>query len=401
MNKIKWLANALPKTNDSFTPIFDESAAEEALSFHRGFPEYSVTPLRSLSKLAAELGLGGIYVKDESYRFGLNAFKVLGGSFAIGKFVTEQLKSNSAPDYAFLTSKEFSDKFAPCTFFTATDGNHGRGVAWSAKRLNQKAVVLMPKGTVESRFYNIKKLGADVTIEQLNYDDCVRRAAELSCKTPGGVVIQDTAWDGYEKIPAWIMQGYTTLISETAEQLDKVNVIPTHVIIQAGVGSLAGATAAYLFNRYGEKCPKIIVAECSAADCFYRSAIEGTGESVDVSGDLNSIMAGLCCGEVNTIGWDILKNHACGFISCEDSVAANGMRILSSPLADDARIISGESGAIGMGALFDIMQKEEYSSLRQQLGLGESSHILLVSTEGDTDPERYRDIVWGGAFPDE
>lgn len=400
MKSIKWAANALPSTDDSFTSLFDDSAAGEALRFHRGFPEYSVTPLRKLSKLAKELSVGGIYVKDESYRFGLNAFKVLGGSFAIGKFVTEQIKGGSAPDYAFLTSKDFSDKFAPCTFFTATDGNHGRGVAWSAKRLKQRAVVLMPKGTVKSRFDNIKKLGAEVTIEQLNYDDCVRRAAELSAKTPDSVVIQDTAWDGYEKIPTWIMQGYTTLIRETAEQLDKMSVIPTHVIIQAGVGSLAGAVAAYLFNRYGEKCPKIIVAECSAADCFYRSAVEGTGEAVDVGGDLNSIMAGLCCGEVNIIGWDILKNHACGFISCEDSVAANGMRILSSPMGGDARIISGESGAIGMGALAEIMTNDEYAELRKQLELNQGSHVLLVSTEGDTDPERYRDIVWGGAYSD-
>ncbi len=398
MNKIKWASNTLPETNDCHTPCFNEKSAEEAVAFHRGFPEYSVTPLRKLSALAAELGVGGIYIKDESYRFGLNAFKVLGGSFAIGKFVTKQLKGDFAPEYAFLTSKEFSDKFTPCTFFTATDGNHGRGVAWSAKRLNQKAVVLMPKGTVESRFENIKKLGADVTIEQLNYDDCVRKAAELSCKTPNSVVIQDTAWDGYEEIPAWIMQGYTTLISETAAQLDKLNVIPTHVIIQAGVGSLAGAVAAYLFNRYGEKCPKIIVAECSAADCFYRSAVKGDGESVDVGGDLNSIMAGLCCGEVNIIGWDILKNHACGFISCEDSVAANGMRILSSPLRGDERVISGESGAIGMGALAEIMANDEYAELRNQLGLNENAHVLLVSTEGDTDPERYRDIVWNGAY---
>lgn len=401
MNNIKWAANTLPKTEDKFTPLFDKAAADEAIAFHRGFPEYSVTPLRKLSNLAGEMGLGGIYVKDESYRFGLNAFKVLGGSFAIGKFVMKQLKSGDSPDYAFLTSDKFSKEFAPCTFFTATDGNHGRGVAWSAKRLNQKAVVLMPKGTVTSRFENIKKLGADVSIEPMNYDDCVRKAAELSAKQPSSVVIQDTAWDGYEEIPTWIMQGYTTLISEAASQLDEMNTVPTHVILQAGVGSMAAAVAAYLVNRYGENCPKIIVAECSAADCFYRSAAAGDGLAVNVEGDLDSIMAGLCCGEPNPIGWDILKNHACCFLSCADNVAAAGMRRLSAPMGGDERIISGESGAIGAGVLAEICRSDEYVELRELIGLDKNSQVLLISTEGDTDPERYRRIVWDGAFPND
>ena len=401
MNNIKWAANTLPKTDDKYTPLFNEQAANEALNFHQGFPEYSVTPLRKLSNLASEMGLGGVYVKDESYRFGLNAFKVLGGSFAIGKFVMKQLESTDAPDYAFLTSDKFSKEFAPCTFFTATDGNHGRGVAWSAKRLNQKAVVLMPKGTVASRFDNIKKLGAEVSIEPMNYDDCVRKAAELSAQTPSSVVIQDTAWEGYEEIPAWIMQGYTTLISEAAKQLDEMDVVPTHVILQAGVGSMAAAVAAYLVNRYGENCPKIIVAECSAADCFYRSAAAGDGLAVNVEGDLDSIMAGLCCGEVNPIGWDILKNHACCFLSCEDNVAAAGMRRLSAPMGGDERVISGESGAIGTGVLAELCRNDNYAELKKLIGLDENSHVLLISTEGDTDPERYRKVVWDGAFSNE
>lgn len=401
MSKIEYAKNSLAKTDDRYLPLMNEGAAREAVNFHRGFPEYSVTPLVSLKDCADEMGLGGLYIKDESYRFGLNAFKVLGGSFAIAKYVAEKLNLDmSKINHDFLVSKEFTNNFQPCTFFTATDGNHGRGVAWAANRLNQRAVVLMPKGSVVSRFENIKSLGASVTIEQLNYDDCVRKAALLSEQIPGSVVIQDTAWEGYEKIPTWIMQGYTTLISEAIEQLNESGVKkPTHVFVQAGVGSLAGAVAGYLANRFPEDTPKIVVMECRAADCFYCSALANDGKAVNIGGDLDSIMAGLCCGEANTIAWDILKNHATAFLSCEDSVAATGIRRLAFPVWHDTKVISGESGAIGMGVVDALCRNDDFALIRNELGINKSSQILLISTEGDTDPERYRSIVWDGAYP--
>lgn len=400
MSNVLWELNTLPKTDDRYLSLMNINAIYNALAFHRSFPEYSATPLHSLNNAAKELGIGGIFVKDESFRFGLNSFKVLGGSFAIGKFVAEQLGLDiSHADYSFLTSAEFKKNFSPCTFFTATDGNHGRGVAWAAKRLGQKAVVLMPSGTAKSRFDNIKKLGANVTIEQLNYDDCVRKAAMLSAQTPDSIVVQDTAWEGYEKIPSHIMQGYGTLIAEAIHQMSEKGTCPTHVFVQAGVGSLAAAVQGYLATRFSKNKPKIIVMECRAADCFYRSANAGNGEACSVGGDLNSIMAGLCCGEVNPIAWDILKNHAAAFCSCDDSVSAAGMRRLSAPVGDDVRIISGESGAVGMGLLDLICRNETYADLRKSLCLDDSSQVLLISTEGNTDPERYRSIVWDGAFP--
>lgn len=400
MSKVLWAKNTLPKTDDRYLSLMDLGEVKNALNFHRGFPEYAVTPLQTLKAFAAELGLGGLYVKDESYRFGLNAFKVLGGSYAIGKFVAGQLgRDIGEVDCAFLTSDAFKRDFAPRTFFTATDGNHGRGVAWSANRLGQKAVVLMPEGTVKSRFENIKKLGADVQIKPLNYDDCVREAAMLSAKTPGSVVVQDTAWDGYEEIPGYIMQGYGTLIAEAIDQLAQNGVSPTHVLVQAGVGSLAAAVQGYLVNRFPENPPKVVVMECRAADCFYRSAASNDGEAQAVGGALDSIMAGLCCGEASPIAWDILRNHAAAFCSCEDSVSAAGMRRLSSPLVGDPRVISGESGAVGMGLIDLICRGGDYDGLKTALGLDETSQVLLISTEGDTDPERYRAIVWDGTYP--
>ena len=400
MGEIKWIKNILPKTDDKSLAIMALSEAAKARAFHRSFPQYTQTPLHSLKNATAEMGISGLYVKDESYRFGLNAFKVLGGSYAIGKFVAQKLgKDISDIDYDFLTSDEFKASFPPCTFFTATDGNHGRGIAWAAKQLGQKAVVLMPKGSTQTRLNHIKALGAEATIEPLNYDDCVRKAAELSAKTPSSAVVQDTAWEGYEEIPGWIMQGYATMVDEAMEQLNAIGVDrPTHVFLQAGVGSMASAVTGYLVNRFPENPPVIAVMECSAAECYYRSAIEGSGEAEVVGGDLASIMAGLCCGEVNPTAWDILKNHAAAFVSCEDTVSADGMRRLAAPVKGDPSVISGESGAVGMGLVDLLLRRGEYPELKEHLGIDEHSRILLISTEGDTDPELYRSIVWQGAY---
>ena len=285
------------------------------------------------------------------------------------------------------------------TFVTATDGNHGRGVAWAARLLGQKAVVHMPKGSSQSRFDNIAKEGAKVTIEEVNYDDCVRIAAAEAAETEHGVVVQDTAWEGYEEIPAWIMQGYGTMANEAADQLRQVSVNrPTHVFVQAGVGSLAGAVVGYFTNLYPNDPPKFVVMEARAADCLYQGAVAGDGDPRIVGGDLQTIMAGLACGEPNIISWDILRNHVSAFVSCPDWVSAKGMRMLSAPVKGDPRVISGESGAVGMGLLSTIMQDEDYKELREYLELDQSSQVLMFSTEGDTDPDKYKEIVWEGQY---
>ena len=224
-------------------------------------------------------------------------------------------------------------------------------------------------------------------------------AAAEAAETEHGVVVQDTAWDGYEKIPSWIMQGYGTMAAEAAEQLRALEVTrPTHVFVQAGVGSLASAMVGYFANLFPTCPPKFVIMEASAADCLYQGAMAADGAPRIVGGDLQTIMAGLACGEPNTIGWDILRNHADAFASCPDWVSAKGMRMLAAPVKGDPAVTSGESGAVGMGVISSIMTEPAYAEFREQLGLDKNSHVLLFSTEGDTDPDRYKQVVWGGAW---
>lgn len=396
--ELKWTLNNMPESDDLQLASMSEEEMKKARSFHQSFPQYSVTPLTKLSGLADYLGLRSLYVKDESYRFGLNAFKVLGGSYAIARYIAKQLgKDVSDVPYGVLTSEKLRREFGQATFFTATDGNHGRGIAWAANKLGQKCVVRMPKGTTQTRLENIARENATVTIEDLNYDDCVRKAAKEAEETEYGIMVQDTAWEGYEEIPTWIMQGYGTLATEAAEQLEEDGVKrPTHIFIQAGVGSLAGAVIGYFANRFKENPPAMVVVEAKAADCLYRSAVRGDGSCVDVTGDMLTIMAGLACGEANTVSWDILRNHADAFVSCPDWVSANGCRIYAAPLRGDSQVISGESGSVCMGLVAALMTRPEYSELKEALKLDDNSDVLLVSSEGDTDPERYHEIVWEG-----
>ena len=398
MEQIKWAVNKMPKTADTNLPIMGLEEIKKARTFHESFPQYSKTPLTKLDQMAAYLGVKEVYIKDESYRFGLNAFKVLGGSFAMARFIASETgKDVSELPYAVLTSDKLREEFGQATFFTATDGNHGRGVAWSANRLGQKAVVHMPKGSTQTRLENIAKEGAQVDIQEMNYDDCVRLAAKEADETERGVIVQDTAWDGYEEIPSWIMQGYGTMAMEAGEQLKDYGCDrPTHVFVQAGVGSLAGAVVGYFTNLYPDNPPTFVVVEADVAACLYKGAAAGDGDPRIVDGDMQTIMAGLACGEPNTISWDILKNHVKVFIAAPDWVAASGMRMLAAPIKGDAPVTSGESGAAPFGALAAIMTMEEYRDLKLEIGLDENSSVLLFSTEGDTDPERYKNIVWKG-----
>ena len=398
---IQWTPNQMPRSDDRQLSIMSLENVAKARSFHRSFPQYSITPLASLDGMAKHLGLGSLFVKDESYRFGLNAFKVLGGSFAMARYIAQQMgRDVSEMTYDYLTSDRLKQAFGQATFFTATDGNHGRGVAWAANKLGQKAVVHMPKGSSQSRFDNIAKEGAQVTIEEVNYDDCVRMAAAEAEQTEHGVIVQDTAWDGYEEIPSWIMQGYGTMASEAAEQLRQCEVNhPTHVFVQAGVGSLAGAVVGYFTNLYPNNPPKFVVMEAAAADCLYKGAVAGDGKPRIVTGDLQTIMAGLACGEPNTLSWDILRNHVSAFVSCPDWVSAKGMRMLGVPVKGDPVVISGESGAVGMGLIAALMETDEYRDLRDAIGLDRFSQVLLFSTEGNTDPLKFRRVIWDGEYP--
>jgi diaminopropionate ammonia-lyase len=377
-------------------PPLGEEAAQKAQRFHASFPVYQPTPLASLSHTAQALGLGAAYVKDESYRFGLNAFKVLGGSYAIGRCLAERLgKDISELPYEAIISEQTRAQVGDLTFVTATDGNHGRGVAWTASRLRQRAVVYMPKGSAAERLENIRAEGADASITDLNYDDAVR-LAKRQAEEKGWVMVQDTAWEGYEKIPLWIMQGYGTMGYEAVAQLPEP---PTHVFLQAGVGSMAGSITGLFAALYGENRPIIAIVEPNKADCLFRTALANDGTLHCVTGDMDTIMAGLACGEPCSIGWEVLKTYADHFLSCPDYVAAKGMRLLGNPLPGDTRVISGESGAATFGCVAELMTNPDLGTMRDALRLDAASRVLFFSTEGDTDRKHYREIVWDGKYP--
>ena len=380
---------------------FSPAVAQRVRAFHASFSQYCPTPLVALPGLAGQLGLKSVCVKDESKRFGLNAFKVLGGSYAVARCLAERL---NLPEQG-LTKSQLHNTAASTaadniTFISTTDGNHGRGLAWTARELGYPCIIYMPKGSELARRNNILALGAQCTITDRNYDDTVRMSWNMA-QEKGYVMVQDTAWEGYEQIPAWIMQGYLTLAAEILEQMQTASIRPTHCFLQAGVGSFAAAVAAFLVAVMGSDAPRIIIVEPHAANCFYQSAIAGDGKAHAVGGSLQTLMAGLACGEPSTLAWSILKDYTTAFMSCPDYMAANGMRMLAAPVQGDQPIVSGESGAAGAGALHWLMCHPAAADQRETLGLNAEASVLLISTEGDTVPHIYRSIVWQGAHSDE
>lgn len=358
--------------------------------FHKTIPGYAPTPLICLHDTAKELGVGKIWVKDESKRFGLNAFKVLGGSYAMAKLLSRRLGLETT-DFSLLTSPEVRERLGDITFVTATDGNHGRGVAWSAAQFGQKSVVYMPFGSARERLENIRAAGAEASIIDGNYDDAVRLAAKQAEKK-GWLLVQDTAWEGYQDIPRWIMEGYCTMGLEILEQLEEA---PTHIFLQAGVGSMAGAMAG-LFTAALEEKSTIVIVEPNRADCIFRTAEANDGQLHTVTGPMDTIMAGLACGEPCSIGWEVLKNTAGHFLSCPDRAAAHGMRLLARE-----GVVSGESGAAAFGCIASILTTPNLAWMKEKLGLDEASRLLFISTEGDTDRENYRAITLNGRFSNE
>lgn len=379
--------------------FLNEEVSERVINFHKSFPLYKKTPLADLKNLSEEIGLKGFYVKDESKRFDLNAFKVLGASYAIGTYIAEQLNMDiSEIPYEKMVSKEVKEKLGDINFTTATDGNHGRAVAWTSNQLGQKSKVFMPKGTTEERVLNIRKENSDVDIYDMNYDECVKAAAKFA-EENNGVLVQDTSWDGYEDIPRKIMQGYTTMAREALDEMREKDQEPTHIFLQAGVGSLATAITGFFMNAMKENPPMIIIVEPKEANCIYKTATVDDGKLHNVEGDLDSIMAGLCCGEIVTLGWPVLSSYARNYISVDDTYAAHGMRLLGNPLGDDTVVISGESGAVTSGVVHKLMIDEDLKEEKEALKLDENSVVLCFSTEGDTDKESYRRIVWDGQYP--
>jgi diaminopropionate ammonia-lyase len=354
---------------DSLTSkILKES---EATEYHRSLPVYQPTPLVSLSNLAGKYGIGGLYVKNEASRFGLNAFKGLGASYAIYELLKQSNKIS--------------------TFCTATDGNHGRAVAWASRLAGKASVIFVPKDTTQSRIDAIEREGGKVIKTNVDYDETVEAASDV-CNKKGWQLVQDTAWENYEEIPAWIMAGYLTLLKEMESDM---NILPRPkidiVFLQAGAGSWAGSAIWYYLDRYGKDRPKIVVVEPYEADGILESF--KAGKRVKPQGNYQTIMAGLNCGIPSLIAWDILKNGTDLSIKIRDEYAERAMRELYSPQGNDIRIISGESGAGGMAGFIAIMTNPDLIKLKEALQMTEKSTILCFNTEGATDPDSFNRIV--------
>lgn len=390
---MNWVRNRFKEMNAAKHELaqFTEKEIERVHHFHASMPGYEPTPLYVLADLSQSIGVGGIYVKDESKRFGL---KGLGGSFAMASYFSKKF-SLDVQTTNFPQLMEHVKALPVSTFATVTAGNHGRGVAWAAGLFRQRAKVYMQKGTSRERLKAIRELGAEAYISNDHYDDTVQQVAQMAAENHW-VLMQDTAWEGYETVPLDIMKGYTTIVAEIAEQLKSLSVKGiTHVFLQAGVGSFAASVAAAICNLSRDNLPKIAVVEPSEAACFYQSALSKTGEPQRVYGSLSTMMAGLACGEPNPFAWNILKTISDYFFACEDSISATGMRLLAKPVGGDPPIVSGESRAVTVGLLYELMTNRRFIEIKNKMELDETSNVLVINTEGDTDPVHYKKIVAG------
>lgn len=380
--------------------LFTIERAHDARKFHRQIPGYKMTPLVALPALSHLLGVGGIYVKNEAERLNMNSFKVMGGSYAVYRLVRKLLgREGEDLSFEYLTSQECHDKLGNVVFCSATDGNHGRGLAWACQQLNHPCKIYVHSETSQPRIDAIRKFGAEVTVVNGNYDDAVRQAAK-DAQDNGWYVVSDTSWPGYEEIPSWIMQGYTSILLETQEQFAGMGIVkPTHVFLQAGVGAMAASVVGFYSALFPNDPPLFVIVEPDKAACCFVSIEAGDGKCHSVTGDLNTIMAGLACGDPSPVAFDILKNNADVFVQVPDNVAARGMRILGVPLAGDPMVISGESGAVPLGTLFALCNDEIDPELKKVLHLDHDAQILMINTEGNTDPIEFRRILWDGKDP--
>lgn len=333
------------------------TAAHRAISAWTG---YAPTPLVALGALAKTLGVAEVRYKHEGARFGLKAFKALGGAYAVDRLVA----ARGGADGLVVTC--------------ATDGNHGRAVAWGARRVGAKAVIYIHENVSEGRAAAIASFGAEVRRVPGHYDDAVAEAARAANEN-GWSLVSDTSWPGYEDTPRDVMQGYTVMPRE----VEDAGYRPTHVFVQGGVGGLAAAVLSWRWETFGADRPAMIVVEPAAADCLFQSAWQG--REATSPGDLDTIMAGLACGVPSTLAWRLLSRGADAFVSVPDDGVPAAMRLMA-----DHAVAAGETGVAGLVGLRAVAASVE---ARAAVGLGPSSRVLLYGTEGATDPSIYREIV--------
>ena len=385
------LQSAAPGYPEELRAILSRADGLAALAEIETWPGYCPTVLHDLSGLARHLGIGRLWYKDESGRFGLGSFKALGGAYAVYRYLAEAVRAKRGrlPRAMALIAGEDHDILASFTVATATDGNHGRSVAWGASLFGARAVIYIHATVSEGRRAAIEAFGAEVRRVAGNYDDSVHRCA-ADAAAAGWQVISDTSYGDYVNVPRQVMQGYCVMAEETVRQLTGTR--PTHVFVQAGCGGLAASVIGYFWDSWGPLRPRLIVVEPERADCVYRS-IEANSQ-IQVTGDLETIMAGLACGEVSGVAWQILRGATSDALAIPDCAAVSAMRALAEGIGGDPPIVAGESG---VGGLAGLLAASSHPRIRQQLGLDQSARVLLIGSEGDTDPALYRQIVGRGA----
>lgn len=349
---------------------------------------YAPTPLISLQGLAEALNLGDIHYKDEGPRFGLGSFKALGGSYAALRILQRQLSASLGQDVSLedIRTGAHKDAAAKTTLVSATDGNHGRSLAWGCQRFGAPCRIYIHAEVSESRAEAMRDLGAEVIRIAGDYDDSVLLAKE-EAEANGWFVVSDTSWPGYSEPPRDVMAGYGVMTREICETLANA---PTHVFLQGGVGGLAASVAAGLRQYYGASSPRVVIVEPELAACLFDSARHGQATNFAIQDE--TIMAGLSCGEPSEMAWEILAEEASDFLTIPDSTIPPTIRLLANQESGDPRVEAGESAVAGLAALIGAAQD---TNLRQTLGLTATSRILLIGSEGVTDPDIFRAIMDG------
>jgi diaminopropionate ammonia-lyase len=356
------------------------SPGRAPLEFHRRLPGYEPTPLIDAPALAENLGVGKVWVKDESSRIGLPAFKILGASWAIYRELQKLVPDLDGWDSIDELSAKL-DAIRPMTLSAATDGNHGRAVARMAKLLGFDATIYVPAGTTQARIEGIAGEGASVTVVDGTYDEAVARSADDAGERC--LVISDTSWEGYQDVPMNVIDGYSTILSEVDDQLGSER--PDLVVVQIGVGALATAVVAH-YRQAGRDNPKIAGVEPVVANCMLASM--RAGEVVTIPGPQDSIMAGLNCGTPSLLAWPIVSAGTDAFVEIDDERAREAMRLLAG-----VGVVAGETGAAGLGGLIEMLGGPDAGAAREFLLVDETTNILVFVTEGATDPGAYREIV--------
>ena len=369
--------------------VLSQAGFDAALGEISSWPGYAPAPIVKLDALAQSLGLREVWYKDERGRFGLKSFKALGGAYAVANVLRKLVMRER--DVANVTSRqllagEFADVVRKATVTCATDGNHGRSVAWGAQLFGCRCVIFVHEQVSQGRRDAIARFGADVRAVNGNYDDAVRHAAAIAAAN-GWTVVSDTSYPGYRDIPLDVMHGYGVMAAEIERQLPGGEP-PTHVFAQAGVGALAAAICAHFWLHWRARRPWFVSVEPVLADCVYQSL--AAGRPVTVGGSLETVMAGLACGEVSELAWEILHGGANAAIAVEDKYAIEAVRVLANPSGGDVPIVAGETGGSGLAAL---LAARHDANIRQTLALDHDARVLLLGSEGDTDPAIYRGIV--------